>query len=97
MNYAQLAHPVSLLAIISASATGYRDHRRLDHNRGSRMRARYVSGLADQPDDPKVTIASSVASMSITRRIQSTSDTLAGRSPPKGFSACSLGQRQPRA
>jgi hypothetical protein len=74
MNYAQLARPVSSLAIISASATGYRDDRRLDHNRRSRMRARYVGDLADQPDDPKVTIALSVASMSITRRIQSTGD-----------------------
>ena len=57
----------------------------------------HVSDLADQPDDPKVTIALSAASMSINRRIQSTGDTLAGPAARKGFSACSLGQKQPRA
>ena len=106
MDYAQLAHPVSSLAIISASATGQRDDRHLDHNRGSRMRARYVSDLADQPDDPKVTVELSVASMSITRRIQSTGDTfgqaeLLGKvSPPvpldKGSHAPNVGYAYPR-
>ena len=65
-----------------------------------------VSDLADQPDDPKVTIALSVASMSITRRIQSTGDALGqaellGKvSPPvpldKGSHAPNVGYAYPR-
>lgn len=96
MDYAQLARPVSSLAIISASATVIAtiaaSTTTMDHG------SAHVSDLADQPDDPKVTIALSVASISITRRIQSTRDAfgqaeLLGKiSPP-----VPLDKGQPRA